>query len=90
MEKLKLPEIRQNFETETAEKLTETKEQIVEKQWNTIKAPITHAASTILGENRKQVKATWFDKECKETIKTRNESYRKCIDEKNKRETTNL
>ncbi|XP_073976796.1 uncharacterized protein [Rhodnius prolixus] len=62
-------------------------DQRIQRNWNIIKKAIHEAADEVIGEEVRRKNADWFDDECREALKKRNE-YRLSMMQRNTRQST--
>ena len=73
-------EILSNYHKNIADRLQKQQQtDDIEKSWESIKACITEAAREILGETKRERNDEWYDDECREAMREKNEARRKCM-----------
>jgi hypothetical protein len=77
--KLREPQIRRQHEQEINNKIDEVElSSDIELKWDNIKN-INDTANQVIGNKINQGNASWYDEECKEAIKTKNEARSRCL-----------
>lgn len=78
------------YEEKVNEKLTNTDvlENNIVYKWNKFKEVLDTVAEEVLGQQRRQIRAAWFDEECEIVTTAKKESYRKVLQKRHPRAAT--
>lgn len=88
-EKLKSTEHNQEFTKVLEEELNKRGKTNIEEEWTNIKESITQATKRVLGQKTQKKWKEWFDEECENKVKLKNEARKRWIATENTQELEN-